>query len=240
MNIDVNKYYEYRKKMLGKTVDIDSAYGCQCWDGYADYCSYNGFNPSHCTSSGYVKDIWLNRQSNGMLNNCVEITQLQPGAITVFKEVPNVTPYSHIAIYDSDINGVYGRFLGTNQGGANGAYNVVSLPYSATYETAFIPKSLIVSENAITILNEKPNDFIDEYGTFYPNCTIKVRCAPSLKGDVTGLYYQKNMYVNYDGFVKRDGYIWISWIGVDNTRRWMACGELDSNGINSVPYGVFK
>lgn len=33
MNIDTNKYYNYRQKMMGKTVDHDSAYGCQCWDG---------------------------------------------------------------------------------------------------------------------------------------------------------------------------------------------------------------
>lgn len=31
MNIDTNKYYNYRQKMIGKTVDHDGAYGCQCW-----------------------------------------------------------------------------------------------------------------------------------------------------------------------------------------------------------------
>lgn len=27
MNIDTNKYYNYRKKMMGKTVDHDGVYG---------------------------------------------------------------------------------------------------------------------------------------------------------------------------------------------------------------------
>ena len=48
------------------------------------------------------------------------------------------------------------------------------------------------------------------------------------------------MSVRYDGYVKRDGYVWISWIGAIGKRRWMAGGELNSKGINVVPYGVFK
>lgn len=243
MNIDTNKYYSYRQKMMGKVVDHDGAYGCQCWDGYIDYCQYNGFKGANCTSSGYVKDIWLNRKNNGMLNNCIEITKLVPGAIVVFKEVPNITPYSHIAIFDSDVNGSCGRFFGTNQGGKNGAYNITVFPYSAMHATAFLPKTLIlpdVEEEKQDILNYIPSDFHREIGTFYPNCTIKIRRAPSLKGKDTGLYYTNGMHVMYDGYVKREGYCWISWIGSDNSRRWMACGELNARGYNTTPYGVFK
>lgn len=55
MNIDTNKYYNYRQKMMGKRVDKDGYYGCQCWDEYMDYCQYNGFKGANCTTSGYVK-----------------------------------------------------------------------------------------------------------------------------------------------------------------------------------------
>lgn len=240
MNIDTNKYYNYRQMMIGKTVDHDGACGCQCWDGYMDYCQYNGFKGANCTSSGYVKDIWENRKTNGMLTHCVETTQLQPGAIVVFKVVPSITPYSHIAIFDSDVNGSCGRFLGTNQHGNNGGFNIITLPYSAMYSTVFIPKNMILNETTENILNYIPSDFIREKATFYPNCTIKIRKAPSLKGVDTGLYYKQGMHVNYDGYVKREGYCWISWIGSDNSRRWMACGELNSKGYNANPYGVFK
>lgn len=48
------------------------------------------------------------------------------------------------------------------------------------------------------------------------------------------------MSVRYDGYVKRDDYVWISWIGDSGKRRWMAGGELNSKGINYLPYGVFK
>ena len=98
----------------------------------------------------------------------------------------------------------------------------------------------ISDEKTEKVLNEIPKDFISEYGTFYPNCTIKIREAPSQKGNDTGLYYTNGMSVNYDGYVKRDGYVWISWIGGSGKRRWMAGGELNSKGINYLPYGVFK
>lgn len=241
MNIDTNKYYNYRQKMMGKKVDKDGYYGCECWDGYMDYCQYNGFKGANCTTSGYVKDIWENRKTNGMLTHCVEATQLQPGAIVVFKVVPGVTPYSHIAIFDSDVNGSYGRFLGTNQHGNNEGFNIITLPYSAMYPTVFIPKNMILNETTENILNYIPSDFIREKATFYPNCTIKIRKAPSLNGVDTGLYYKQGMHVNYDGYVKRENYCWISWISASTgERRWMACGELNQNGYNTTPYGVFK
>ena len=99
---------------------------------------------------------------------------------------------------------------------------------------------ILSNETSEKVLNEIPSDFIKEYGTFYPNCTIKIREAPSQKGNDTGLYYTNGMSVQYDGYVKRDGYVWISWIGASGKRRWMAGGELNSKGINVVPYGVFK
>ena len=34
MNIDTNKYYNYRRQVLGTYVDRDGAYGSQCWDLY--------------------------------------------------------------------------------------------------------------------------------------------------------------------------------------------------------------
>lgn len=54
-----------------------------------------------------------------------------------------------------------------------------------------------------------------------------------------------NKYYNYrqkmmGKRVDKDGYCWISWIGSDNSRRWMACGELNVRGYNTTPYGVFK
>ena len=34
MNIDTNKYYDYRRQVLGKYIDRDGADGSPCWDLY--------------------------------------------------------------------------------------------------------------------------------------------------------------------------------------------------------------
>lgn len=133
-------FNEFRNMVLGKGFDIDGYYGNQCWDGYAKYCQYLGYPFAHCGISGYVKDIWNQRATNGMLKYFNEVEVMQPGDVAVFKEVAGWTPWSHIAIYVKDLGGGYGLFLGQNQGAYNGVFNEVKLPYHATFPTAFRPK----------------------------------------------------------------------------------------------------
>lgn len=91
-----------------------------------------------------------------------------------------------------------------------------------------------------TVLNTTPSDFIRESATFYPNTTLKIRKAPTEKGIDTGLYYSNGMSVRYDGYVKREGFVWISWISASTgERRWMKAGVLNSKGYNTNPYGRF-
>lgn len=135
-------YQEFKNQVLGKAYDIDGYYGAQCWDGSMKWLIDLGYKAIHCTTSTYVKDIWNNRKTNGILNYCDEVTVMQAGDIAVFREVAGWTPYSHIAIFDSDIDGKFGWFLGQNQGGKNGAFTLCKLPYSATFDTAFRPKCL--------------------------------------------------------------------------------------------------
>lgn len=138
-------YQDFKNAVLGNGFDIDGYYGAQCWDGYAYYCKFLGVPYANCTTSGYVKDIWENRHTNGILDYFDEVSVMQEGDIAVFREVAGVTPVSHIAIFDSDIDGVNGYFLGQNQDGApypsgGKVFNLTVLPYSATFDTAFRPK----------------------------------------------------------------------------------------------------
>lgn len=135
-------YQDFKNSHLGNGYDVDGAFGDQCWDGYAEYCNYLGVPYANCTNTGYARDLWEQRHSNGILNYFDEVELMQAGDIAIF-QVDGSTPYSHVAIFDSDVNGVYGNFLGQNQGGAQtnpnggGVFNIVQLPYSATYPTAF-------------------------------------------------------------------------------------------------------
>ena len=91
-----------------------------------------------------------------------------------------------------------------------------------------------------TVLNSMPSDFITESATFYPNTTLKIRKAPTEKGIDTGLFYKQGMSVRYDGYVKREGFVWISWISASTgERRWMKAGVLNPKGYNTNPYGRF-
>lgn len=138
-------YEEFKNEVLGKGFDADKHYGEQCWDGFAYYCQRLGYPVINCTNTKYARDLWEQKAKNGILNYFDEVTLMQKGDVAIFKIHP-MTPLSHVAIFDHDIDGVNGAFLGQNQGGKvvspNGgsAFNIISLPYAATYDTAFRPK----------------------------------------------------------------------------------------------------
>ena len=134
--------------------DVDGYYGNQCWDGYAKWCIENDVPFCYCTSSGYVKDIWENRYSNGILNYFEEVETLQPGDVVLFTENA-YTPWSHIALFHSDIDGSQGYFMGQNQGGWNGNFDLQALPYWTTYPTAFRLKTATPKINPIDELIEE-------------------------------------------------------------------------------------
>lgn len=163
--IEMPSYNEFYNLVVGKGFDIDHSFGNQCWDGYAKYCQYLGIPIEHCTQSGYVKDIWNLRKTNGILNVCDEVHVMQQGDIAVFKEVPEWTPKSHIAIFHADIDGTYGWFLGQNQGAYNGVFNLVKLPYYATFDTAFRPKVLSSQSSGVDITNPTVPDDILSIGS---------------------------------------------------------------------------
>lgn len=101
---------------------------------------------------------------------------MQAGDIAVFKEVAGVTPYSHIAIFDSDIDGKFGWFLGQNQGGKGGAFNLIKLPYYATFDTAFRPKCF-ANTGAVKPSIPQPVEKIDQIlhaGSYVTSIQMKI------------------------------------------------------------------
>lgn len=140
-------YNSFKSRVLNKGFDHDHYYGWQCWDGFAEYCSANNLpnidtTPVSKGGTGYVQDLWTFRSTNGMLKYFDEVVDMETGDVGVFKVHP-WTPYSHVAIFDSDIDGEYGWFLGQNQGSeltnpeGGSAFNLCKLPYEALFDTAF-------------------------------------------------------------------------------------------------------
>lgn len=156
-------YSQFKNSVLGKGFNIDGSFGAQCWDGYAQFCIENNVPYANCTATGYAHDIWTQRKTNGILKYFDEVTNMEPGDVAVFK-VTSSTPYSHIAIFDSDAGNGYGNFLGQNQGGSpypggGGVFNITKLPYSATFDTAFrlkgSNKQSTVTSGGSTSMNTK-------------------------------------------------------------------------------------
>lgn len=156
-------YQDFKNTHLGNGYDIDGWWGWQCYDFYAEYCNYLGVPYANCTDSEYAQDLWTQRHSNGILNYFDEVEVMQPGDVAIFAVTPS-TPYSHVAIFDSDAGNGYGYFLGQNQGSdktnPNGgsASNIVALPYSATFATAFRPKQS--NNTAVITNNSEPSSVV--------------------------------------------------------------------------------
>ena len=144
-------------------------------------------------------------------------------------------------IYTSDWNGTIGKVIK----GAKYPYRVdrngVAIGWTNNTGIDTDPHVPGGSTQSVqTVLNGIPSDFNRESATFYPNTTLKIRKAPTEKGIDTGLFYKQGMSVRYDGYVKREGFVWISWISASTgERRWMKAGVLNSKGYNANPYGRF-
>lgn len=200
-------YNDFKRAVLGKAFDIDGYYGAQCWDGGAKYLMYLGYPVIDCTVSGYAKDIWIYRRTNGILNFCNEVSVLQSGDIVIFKEVPNVTPFSHIAIFDSDIDGRYGWFLGQNQGGANGAFTLCKFPYSATYDTSFRPKCFV---NQVQHNDYSESKLIDEHA--YATLMYDIQKRRDTPNGIVAETLKKGAKLEYTQKYVGNGHRYISWV----------------------------
>lgn len=185
-----------------------------------------GYKRISCTVSGYAKDIWLYRKTNGILRNSIEVSVYQPGDIVVFKVVPGVTPYSHIAIFDSDIDGKYGWFLGQNQGGANGAFNLCKFPYSATYDTGFRPKCLVNQSTNTTNTAYDVNKLVSEHAL----ATLTVDAVAIRQNSPNGAVIKRvNTGFQFEYYYKvvANGHRWV--VNKDKTQ-FMAISNSETQG----------
>lgn len=106
---------KWRDMTIGKSYDIDGAYGAQCWDYFAYFVKY--FNlpiSTYCSLTGYVCDLWRLRNQYGYSTYFDYITdpaKLRPGDWVIWDKGSS-HPYSHIAMF------IHNMELGQNQGAA--------------------------------------------------------------------------------------------------------------------------
>lgn len=215
----MEKPYEFMTRTYGEKYDIDGHFGAQCWDYFAYLCIQCGYKIVNCTNSGYVKDIWNQRNKNGVLNNFVVVSKnaMQQGDVVVMKEC-DMCPYSHIGLFNEYKKGNDSFILmAQNQYGeskvTNGVFNIKDI-------LGVLRPKCWANQGKINIPNSGTLTAKYDY--------IRVRTSPKIdEKNLTGDWYNKGMKLNYQALKLSDGWWWLVYKAVDKKLHYIAYATED-------------
>lgn len=233
MNID--DWIDEVKRTNG--IDLDGYYGKQCMDLYNHYCINvlgTKRGETGCESAKYIVSTSNNTQFFDVYRNTLTFLP-KKGDVAVWTN----GIYGHVAIVIEDGNMLRFKCIEQNHRGDR-KLTVENHRYSLFGLYFLRPK------NQTNIINEdKENNNQEEYKLIKENGTFKVtvnklnvRELPTTKSK-TVAQYVKGETIYYDGYIKNDGYVWISYIGKSGNRRYVATGNIKSNGLNDYAFGSF-
>lgn len=114
------KMSDFVSSHIGKSYDIDGAYGAQCVDGFNEYIRWGGHS---VITRGNAWDIGNGWKSNGLSSYCTQVafSNIRDGDICFWSIYS--PPYGHVSMY------YQGKYFGQNQGttGNGGPFNLMSL-----------------------------------------------------------------------------------------------------------------
>ena len=146
--VDITSPITFRDAVLGQCVDVDGAYGSQCFDlANLFWQNYAGRSISSCGTGAAKGTLNCSGANAGdEFTMIYDVNQLQPGDWVVFT---NGT-WGHIGMAMGYSNNGYITLLGTNQGGSSCAgggstANVINISL-ANFGGAFRPNAYIVPE----------------------------------------------------------------------------------------------
>ena len=205
---------EWINSVTGKTIDMDGAYGGQCWDLWSSYARNVYGIPAADTNTvdGYAASVYTARydrsralqnaftkesanytptygdvafwKRSGMNHVAIVVKDNGNGTLQTISQNPNKAGYLNISK-----NGIIGYFHPRNNNGDNGNANTVAIT-ARTYRVN------------VSVLN--------------------VRSAPSIHGAVVA-QYRKGQTVNLmSGGTIADGYIWAHYVGGSGKTRYVA------------------
>lgn len=205
---------EWINSVNGKTIDMDGAYGGQCWDLWSSY-AHNVYGipvADTNTVDGYAASVYTQRydrskalqnaftkesanytpvygdvafwKRKGMNHVAIVIKDNGNGTLQTISQNPNKTGYLNISK-----NGIIGYFHPRNNNGDNGNANTVAIT-ARTYRVN------------VSALN--------------------VREAPSTHSQIVA-QYRKGQTVNLmSGGTIADGYVWAHYVGGSGKTRYVA------------------
>lgn len=214
---------EWINSVNGQVVDVDGAYGGQCWDLWSSYARNVYGIPAADTNTvdGYAASVYTARYDRSQaLRN------------TFSRESANYTPvYGDVAFWNS--NGMNHVAIVVKDNG-NGTLSTMSQnPNKAGYVTLskngiigyFHPRTANTpapapANNNVTILPRTYKVNVD---------VLNVRSAPSTSAQVVAQYHYGQTVNLAEGGVIADGYIWAHYVGGSGATRYVALAPADKS-----------
>ena len=214
---------EWMDSVNGQVVDMDGAYGGQCWDLWSSYARNVYGIPAADTNTvdGYAASVYTARYDRSQA--------LQK---TFSREAGNYTPvYGDVAFWNG--NGMNHVAIVVKDNG-NGTLNAMSQnPNKAGYGTLskngiigyFHPRSASApapapANNSVTIIPRTYKVNVD---------VLNVRSAPSTSAQVVAQYHYGQTVNLSEGGVIADGYIWAHYVGGSGATRYVALAPADKS-----------
>lgn len=206
---------EWMNNVNGKIIDMDGAYGGQCWDLWSSYARNVYGIPAADTNTvdGYAASVYTARydRSRALQN-------------TFSREAGTYTPvYGDVAFWNG--NGMNHVAIVVRDNG-NGTLETMSQnPNKAGYMT--LTKNGIIGyfhpRNSV-------NNTDTAARTYRVNVPVlNVRSAPSIHSQIVA-QYRKGQTVNLmSGTTIADGYIWAHYIGYSGKTRYIALAPADKS-----------
>lgn len=206
---------EWMNNVNGKIIDMDGAYGGQCWDLWSNYARNVYGIPAADTNTvdGYAASVYTARydRSKALQN-------------TFTREADNYTPgYGDVAFWNG--NGMNHVAIVVRDNG-NGTLETMSQnPNKAGYLTLtkngiigyFHPRT---ANNNVTITPR----------TYKVNVNVlNVRSAPSTSAQIVAQYHYGQTVNLSEGGVIADGYIWAHYTGYSGKTRYVALAPADKS-----------
>ena len=206
---------KWMNNVNGKIIDMDGAYGGQCWDLWSSYARNVYGIPAADTNTvdGYAASVYTARydRSKALQN-------------TFIREAGNYTPvYGDVAFWNG--NGMNHVAIVVRDNG-NGTLETMSQnPNKAGYVT--LTKNGIIGYFHPRTAN---NNVTVTPGAYKVNVNVlNVRSAPSTSAQVVAQYHYGQTVNLSEGGVIADGYIWAHYIGYSGKTRYIALAPADKS-----------
>ena len=203
----------------GKIIDMDGAYGGQCWDLWSSYARnvYNIPAADTNTVDGYAASVYTSRYDR---SRALQNTFSREGAnyTPIYGDVAfwNGSGMNHVAIVVRD-NGD-GTLETMSQNPNKAGYTTISKNGLIGY---FHPRTETApTGNNVTIIPRTYKVNVD---------TLNVRSAPSTSAQVVAQYHYGQTVNLSEGGTIADGYIWAHYLGGSGATRYVALAPADKS-----------